>query len=177
MVDLRVVDTNVLIVASAADDGSFFRPDATPVQEADLRDDVLKWLQAFETDPERHVVLDYNWHICGEYQNKLTDQDYGWLAIMSKQDRGQVEWVDVQVDEGGYGLLEDHHAEVVHDMADRKMVAAALEAQATGQTCQITVACDTDWIDWEDHLAGHGLNVEYLLEDWLRTKWRAKAER
>lgn len=78
MVDSSVVDTNVLIVASAADDGSPFRPEATPVQEAALRQEVLNWLQAFELDAERSIVLDWDWHICGEYQNKLNlEQDYG----------------------------------------------------------------------------------------------------
>ena len=34
---VRLVDTNVLIVASAVDEGSPFREDATPVEEADQR--------------------------------------------------------------------------------------------------------------------------------------------
>lgn len=44
MAESRVVDTNVLIVASAADDGSPFRPEATPVQEVALRQQVFEWL-------------------------------------------------------------------------------------------------------------------------------------
>ena len=43
----RLVDTNVLIVASAADDGSPFRPDATPVEDAQLRQLVLDLLQGY----------------------------------------------------------------------------------------------------------------------------------
>lgn len=177
MVDFRVVDTNVLIVASAADDGSRFRPENTPVEEAALRERVLLWLQNFETDPERYVVLDYDWNICGEYQKKLTNQDYGWLAIMRKQDMGQVEWVDVQIDDGGHGILEPHHATAVTDLEDRKMVAAALAVLTMEKKCELTVACDTDWIDCEDHLLTHGLKIEHLLEDWLRAKWQSMGKR
>ena len=44
---VRLVDTNVLIVASAVDEGSPFRQDATPVEEAALRQQVFDWLEAF----------------------------------------------------------------------------------------------------------------------------------
>ena len=37
------------------------------VEEADLRQQVLDWLMAFEADPHRLVVLDYDWNLCGEY--------------------------------------------------------------------------------------------------------------
>ena len=53
----RLVDTNVLIVASAVDEGSPFRADATPVEEAALRQQVFDWLEAFEADSTRHAVL------------------------------------------------------------------------------------------------------------------------
>lgn len=173
MADARVVDTNVLIVASAADDGSPFREDATPVEEAVLRQKVLDWLKAFEQDPERHAVLDWDWHICGEYQNKLTDQDYGFLALMSKRDHNQVVWVGLQVDHDGHAVLEDALSTAVTDLADRKMVAAVLAAGAEQHVCRLTNACDTDWLDCADALAAHGVDVEHLIEEWLRRKWQA----
>lgn len=37
---------------------------------------------------------------CGEYRHKLTEQDYGWLAMMHKMDRGEVVWVDVLLNKG-----------------------------------------------------------------------------
>ncbi len=67
----RLVDTNVLIVASAADAGSPFRPEGTPVDDAALRQRVFDWLEAFEADPARHAVLDAGWQVCGEYDNRL----------------------------------------------------------------------------------------------------------
>jgi len=174
MADSRVVDTNVLIVASAADDGSPFRPDATPVQEFELRQRVLAWVQTFEEDPERYAVLDWDWLIGREYQKNLTEQDYGWLALMSKKDKNQVVWVGIEVDGDGYAILAPSLQVAVGDCEDRKMVAAALAAQSQGETCKLTVACDTDWIDCENALAGAGVPVEHLLEDWVRAKWQAK---
>lgn len=173
MADARVVDTNVLIVASAADDGSPFRDDATPVEEAVLRQQVLAWLQAFEVDPERHAVFDYDWLICREYQNKLTEQDYGFLALMRKRDHNQVAWVSLQVDHDGHAVLEDALSAAVTDLADRKMVAAALAAGADHHVCRLTNACDTDWLDCADALAAHGVEVEHLIDEWLRRKWQA----
>jgi len=172
--DTRVVDTNVLIVASAADEGSVFKPDATPVQEAAYRKKVLDWLVDFEQDPGRHVVLDWNWSICGEYQKKLTEQDYGWLVILAKQDRNEVAWVGINEDQDGNAVLPPELAEAVTDLADRKMVAAALAAQEDGHENRLVNACDTDWLDCEQALINAGIKSEHLLEhEWLRPKWQS----
>jgi hypothetical protein len=171
--DTRVVDTNVLIVASAADAGSHFAPDATPVQEAEYRQQVLDWLLAFEQDSARLVVLDWAWLICDEYSHKLTGQDYGWLAIMAKLDRNEVAWIALEVDADGNALLPASLSSTVHDLADRKMVAAALAAKAAGHACKVVNACDTDWLDWEEALGAAHIETEHLLEQqWLRPKWR-----
>lgn len=174
MAESRVVDTNVLIVASAADDGSPFRPGSTPVQEEALRKRVLEWMQEFEQDPERHAVLDWDWRICGEYLNKLTEQDYGWLALMRKKDKNEVIWVGLELDVDGHAVLVPSLADSVTDLADRKMVAAGLAAISEGHVCKLTNACDTDWLDCKAPLAAAGLEVEHLLEDWLRAKWQEK---
>jgi len=173
----RVVDTNVLIVASAADDGSPFRPEATPVQEEQLRQRVLDWLVTFEADAGRHVILDYNWRICSEYCNKLTDQDYGWMAIMAKYDRNEVVWIAIDVDVDGHGVVPDGMAAAVTDLADRKMVNAVLASCAAGYTCKLTNACETDWLDCANALAEFGIETEHIIEDWLRTKWESKRRR
>jgi hypothetical protein len=167
MTDAHVVDTNVLIVASAADDGSPFQPDATPIEEAQLRQQVLNWLMAFEQDPQRHLVLDYHWLIAGEYQNKLSEQNYGWLAIMAKHDKGQVIWVGFELDDAGDAILKEPLASAVTDRADRKMVAAVLEAQQQGHSCHLVNACDTDWLDCEAALNSAGIEVQHLLREWI----------
>ena len=170
----RLVDTNVLIVASAADAGSPFGAEATPIEEAALRQQVLDWLEAFETDATRHAVLDVDWHVCGEYRHKLTEQDYGWLAMMHKMDRGEVVWVDVLLNKDGNAVLPPELAEAVTDLADRKMVAAALAALDAGHATRITNASDTDWIDCRQALRAVGMEVENLLPDWLQARWRQK---
>ena len=159
MAESRVVDTNVLIVASAADDGSPFRPGSTPVQEEALRKRVLEWMQEFEQDPERHAVLDWDWRICGEYLNKLTEQDYGWLALMRKKDKNEVIWVGLELDVDGHAVLVPSLADSVTDLADRKMVSAGLAAISEGHVCKLTNACDTDWLDCKAPLAAAGLEA------------------
>lgn len=174
MADGSVVDTNVLIVASAAHDGSLFRPDATPIQEAELRREVLSWLQEFENDSCRFVVLDWGWHICGEYQNKLDpDQDYGWLAIMAKRDRNEVIWIGIEVDANGHAKLPTTLRKAVSDKEDRKMVAAVLAAMTDGHSCSLVNACDTDWLDCEQALIDAGVDTHHVLERWLRNKHKS----
>lgn len=170
----RVVDTNVLIVASAADEGSPFPADATPVEAAELRQRVLDWLIAFEQDPARQAVLDWDWHICGEYHHKLSEQDYGWLALMHKRDRNEVVWVGLEMDADGNALLPSALAATVADLADRKMVAALLAADGAEGRAKAVNACDTDWLDWTEALDAAGLQVEHLLHDWLQARWRLK---
>ncbi|MBF0622154.1 MAG: hypothetical protein HQL54_09545 [Magnetococcales bacterium] len=177
MIDARVVDTNVLIVASAADDGSPFQPGATPVEEQSLRKHVLDWLIDFEKDSERHAVMDWDWLICGEYQNKLTEQDFGLLSMMAKHDRGEVVWISLSTDSDGHAVLQESLSTSVTDRADRKMVAAVLAAKREGHPCKLTNACDTDWFDCADVLIEHGVEVEQLIETWLYKKWQAKKNR
>ncbi|MCY1294122.1 hypothetical protein D9M69_343030 [compost metagenome] len=174
MPESRVVDTNVLIVASAAHTTSPFPEGETPVNEAQLREQVLAWMEAFESDPQRHAVLDWGWHICTEYQNKLTEQDYGWLALMHKRDKSEVVWVGIEVDEHGHAVLPPALAASVTDLADRKMVASALAVGDEIRPCKLTNACDTDWLDCADALKAANVETEHLLEGWLREKWNEK---
>ena len=178
MAEARVVDTNVLYVASAADPGSPFPEDGSPVDSATDRDRVLFWLRDFEVDPNRLVVIDWDWRICGEYLNKknydgITEQDYGWLAIMSKRDRDEVVWIGFDVDNDGTAILPSPISDQMTDQADKKMVAGVIAASSNGHDCQLTVACDTDWIDVEHCLKDSGIKIELLIEGWLRAKWHS----
>lgn len=178
MADTRVVDTNVLIVASAADEVSLFDEHATPVEEKQYRDKVLQWLHAFAKDVERKVVLDWHWHMCTEYGKKLTAQDYGWLVIMHKQDHGQVEWVGFEVDGNGHALLPEGLSAAISDLEDRKMVAAVLAAKANMHDCKLVNACDTDWLDCAGALDDAQVDTEHLIEhEWLRPRWASKKKR
>lgn len=55
----------------------------------------------------------------------------------------------------------------VTDRADRKMVAAVLEAQQQGHSCHLVNACDTDWLDCEAALNSAGIEVQHLLREWI----------
>ena len=67
-----------------------------------------------------------------------------------------------------------HWLQRMTDLADRKMVAAALAALDAGNATRITNAADTDWIDCQQALHAVGLEVENLLPDWLQARWRQK---
>ncbi|MFB4391365.1 MULTISPECIES: hypothetical protein [unclassified Pseudomonas] len=178
MADTRVVDTNVLIVASAAHQDSPFEAHATPLQEAEHLQTVLKWVEAFHKDVDRHMVLDVEGHISNEYRNKLSEQNYGLLMMQHKISRGQVAWVYFDVDQNGHAKLSDALTKAVTDREDRKMVAAVLEAKVDGHTSKLVNACDTDWLDCEKALKSAGVEAEHLLEEqWLRPRWRAKKQK
>ncbi len=179
MTEARVVDTNVLIVASAANPASPFPEGGTPVDERKLRQQVLLWLSGFEGDPERRIVLDYKWEIEGEYQNKLDEQDYGYLVVCAKRDRNEVHWVLLEVDQHGDAVLAPDLASAVTDRADRKMVLGALKVleDADEDATILTNACDTDWLDCADELAKNAVGLEHLIEEWLRLKWEEKKAR
>ena len=88
-----------------------------------------------------------------------------------------VDDVDVVYDEDGSAILPTALAALVHDGADRKMVAAALASrQVFGEGC-IVFAGDTDWHDWEDGLLAHELLLEPIIEAWSRAKHAEKLER
>jgi len=66
---------------------------------------------------------------------------------------------------------------VIHDGADRKMVAAALDAlHLHGDSC-IAFAGDTDWHDWEVNLQAANVLLEPIIEEWSRAKHAEKAAR
>lgn len=162
------MDTNVLLVASAADEGLALRGGLHPIEEAALREQVLHWLHGFESDPTRQVVLDYGWDICAEYQNKLGEQDYGWLALMAKRDLAKVVWVGLEHDANGHALLAPAMAEAVTDLADRKIVAAGLAAIAAGHPARSpTPATPTGWTA-SAPMEAAGLYVEHLLPTGFR---------
>lgn len=161
-----VVDTNVLIAASAGDPVSPSDIDATPADPA-LRTKVWKWLHQFESSDAR-LVLDRGGKIWHEYQRKLGFNDYGIQVVQHKWSTAAVDDVDVPYDPDGNGVLPADLTSVVHDLSDRKLVGAALAAhEAFGETA-IAFAADSDWFDWITALRETGLQMEPVLEDWRR---------
>lgn len=170
-----VVDTNVLIAASAADPLHPKDIDATP-DDPSMRLIVWKWLDEFDTGPSR-IVLDASGRIFKEYGNKLGFNDFGIQVVMNKWDTIAVDLVDVAYDSYGDGIIPEELEPVIHDRADRKMVAAALESKRVfGEGC-VAFAGDTDWHEWEDVLLQRGLILEPVIEEWSCQKFAEKQER
>lgn len=176
-IDKHVIDTNVLLVASAANDASPFPADATPVEAAELRRQVLDWVIAFEQS-DRRVVLDFGWEILGEYQNKLSDQDYALQIVLHMKDTDRVVWFQLEREADGRTRIA--HAALdpaITDLADRKMVAAVLAGGCNAGGCNLVNACDTDWYDWQAAMEAADMYVEQLIHDWCHAKWHAKQAR
>ena len=167
-----VVDTNVLIAASAADPAHPTDIDATPEDPA-LRLRVWEWLEQFRSSDAR-LVLDTDNKIFDEYSKKLGFNDFGIQVVMHKMNTATTDDVTVQYDHDGHGVLPVSLVSVIHDLADRKMVAAALGAAQTVGVAPIAFAGDTDWHGWEDQLLRHGVVLEPLIEQWSRAKFTEK---
>ncbi|HNS59296.1 MAG TPA: hypothetical protein PKI25_10025, partial [Nitrosomonas europaea] len=112
-----------------------------------------------------------------EYDHKLGFNDYGIQVVIHKWSTSAVDNVDVQYDADGHAVLQPPLDSVVYDLADRKMVAAALAARKLYGESTIAFAGDTDWHDWEQALIHAGLSLEPLIEDWSRAKHAEKANR
>ncbi len=162
----HVVDTNVLLVASARDASSPFHDTHVPVAEQQA---VFEWLAAFRADDERRLVMDARFAIYEEYRNQLSDQDYGLLTIHSKFDT--LRTVPMSWDEHGYAVVPK--ALEVCDPSDRKFLAAALSDTAT---ISIVNASDSDWIEIEAALHTAGVSVVHMIEPWLRRSMKGQRE-
>lgn len=170
-----VVDTNVLIAASASDPVNPKDIDATPADPG-LRMNVWSWLDQFQQSESR-LVLDSEQMIFEEYKNKLGFNDFGIQVVIHKWSTAAVDNVAVEYDLDGIGVLPDTLCVVIHDAADKKMVAAALASHASfGEGC-VAFAGDTDWHDWEATLIEHQVLLEPIIEQWSRQKHAEKQRR
>jgi uncharacterized protein YfeS len=174
-----VVDTNVLIVATRAVLGRpprklERRGEDVPVASAADLETVYSWLETLRRTPDAIVVLDLPHHLIeGEYAKKLDKNEYGRMVIAEKLTKGQYRPVEVERDGDGHALILHACADEIFDREDRKMVAAALEAQAA-----IANACDTDWCELEQlgSLGRLGVTVHHVIETWCRSEWQRKRE-
>jgi len=172
--DDHIIDTNVLLVASAKDPTSPFKDcDHVPPQGQQV---VLDWLMKFRNDGQRQIVLDQSFKIWEEYHNQLTrGQDIGSLVVAEKLLSAR--FVDVAYDSHGHGCLPPELERVVHDPSDRKFVAAALLDHSQGDQSTIINAVDTDWCKWEAALRLAGIAVEHLVEGLCDEMQRRKVKR
>lgn len=163
----HVVDTNVLLVASASDPSSPFK-DSSHVPFAEQRA-VLEWLREFRRDRSRHLVLDSQKELMREYKRQLGQNDYGYKVLMEKIQTARFH--RIELDEEGSARLPEPLRTEVKDRSDRKFVAVVL-ADA-GQSSLVN-ACDTDWYECEAALMQAGVNVEQTIDGWCRAKHAEK---
>jgi hypothetical protein len=169
-----VVDTNVLIAASAGDPQQHRSIAATPEDPA-LRLAVWQWLKAFKESDSR-LVLDGAGRIFEEYRHQLGFGDYGHQVVLHKWSTCASDVVEIAYDADGNAVLPADLQPVVHDLADRKMVAACAEAIRVHGACWIAFAGDTDWHGWEQALSAHGIPLEPVIEAWSRQKYAEKED-
>jgi hypothetical protein len=169
-----IIDTNVLLVASAQHPGSPFKDSDVPAEQ---KQNVLEWLMRFREDGQRVVVLDELWKIWEEYNRKMTGQDIGLMVVTEKLQLSLMRPVDVAYDKNGHGCLPPELKRVIHDPADRKFVAAALADREAGDESTIVNAVDTDWCDWERALKRYKITVTHIIEELCEDKRRRKAKR
>lgn len=170
--EYKLVDTNVLIVASAEHPESPFASHQTPLEDPSLRQEVLSWLISFEKSEDK---LLFNSMIFEEYCNKLGDQDYGRQVVMHKMQTSQ--YIDIEPDHDGHAVIPEHLQGVIHDLADRKWIATSLEATEQGYSNEIVNACDTDWFEWSEVLERENIKVYHVIEEWCRGKFIEKEAR
>ncbi|MEY4951327.1 MAG: hypothetical protein RL698_3538 [Pseudomonadota bacterium] len=156
----HVIDTNVLLVASAAEPYSPFDDSHVPPTEQLA---VLDWLAAFRADESREIVIDDLFRIYQEYRNKLTDQDYGMQVVHEKLQMAR--FVALEWDADGNAIVPPAFA--AFDSSDRKLLAAALVDPAS---ISVVNAADSDWLEIETELEEAGVTVVQVLDVWLRAQ-------
>ncbi|MEZ4354698.1 MAG: hypothetical protein R3F16_13725 [Myxococcota bacterium] len=149
----HVVDTNVLIVASAA-----VEPKYTDVNvDANGIDVVCSWLTRFRDDAARRLVIDEVWEIYKEYNHKLNAQHFG-LQVVHHKLQACLRTEPVEYDGNGYGVVPAALADM--DNSDKKFVAAALNDPAN---IEIVYAVDRGWKRNHAALQAHSVVVVGLL--------------
>lgn len=168
----HAIDTNVLLVASAADPASPFKgSDHVPPSE---QRQVFEWLRAFRHGKACHLVLDQHRKIINEYKRQLRENDYGRQVLDEKFRLGMCRFHRIELDEADDALLPEPLQSQVKDRADRKFVAVALQDEGRST---IVNACDTDWYDCAPALFDAGIGVTQIIDDWCRAKHIEKSKK
>lgn len=172
----EVIDTNVLVIATASEEG-WKRP-TVPVYDVSVQKRIWKWVEEFRIDRERLLVMDRpSSTIHTEYKRFLNSPDhYGRRVVAHKFSTGAFHLVDMEYWKNGAELVavmpedvQDHF----HDLGDRKMVMAALNACAS-----IHNATDGDWTEEKVQAGLHklGVQVVQLLSDEERAACKERKE-
>lgn len=137
-----------------------------PLDDLVLIRRVFDWVESFRADEARLLVMDKpEQTILGEYRSKLETHHYGRKVVQHKFDTGALAIAQLSYTANGAELVAVLPPEVealLHDLGDRKMVAAAYEAKAP-----IINATDSDWTEpaVQEALGHLGVTVVQLLTD------------
>jgi predicted nucleic acid-binding protein len=167
--NLFLVDTNVMIAASAVNELSRRFTDAMP-EEVELRELAYEWLASFDQS-DNWITLDEEGLIRDEYDRNLPfnahGQEYGMQVLQNKHDRNQVIHLPIKsLDANGehIAVLDPEHEELVKDREDRKWVATAISARTHCDVAPpIVYGAETDWYVAEKGLISIGLCFLRLL--------------
>ncbi|MBU0550833.1 hypothetical protein KKF91_17685 [Myxococcota bacterium] len=157
----EVVDTNVLTIASAPAAG-WVHP-RIPLAELSLILKVLQWVMAFRDDHCRLLVMDVGKTIFEEYSSHSNMPEflhYGRQVVQHKFSTGAAYWVELEYWNNGserVARLPTEIEDLVHDLGDRKMIAAASKASAP-----IVNACDSDWSNLNEQRALQIMHVRLI---------------
>jgi hypothetical protein len=151
----RIVDTNVLIVANNK------APQASP-------ECVLSCAQYLNNPRKSDIlVIDSDWLIIGEYRRKNSDSGQPGVGdaflkwvLTNRTNPKHCEQVHItQISENDFTEFPRSQSLAGFDPSDRKFVAVALTHP---QRPAIANAVDSDWRNFEEALAEHGIKVDFL---------------
>jgi hypothetical protein len=174
-----LIDTNVLLAASAYEPSSTMARNAMPL-ELELREQVFNRLMEFEQSDDM-LVLDMEGVIWEEYERNLPrntssgQQEYAWMVILHKQTTSKVSHVTIDIHDGNgerVAKVNPPLDQLVSDREDRKWVAAAVShKELHNEDAVIIYGAETDWFMIEDALRSNGVQLERVLpEDWYRNR-------
>lgn len=171
---LFLIDTNVMMAASAHDNPYSRSMAGAEPPDPELRKVIFNWLSEFEQS-ENGILLDTENLIRDEYDRNMrynTDfqgPEYGQLVIQNKLDRSLYDFVTIEANEANgerIALLSAELTAIVTDREDRKWVAASIVAfDDLGETCPIVYGAESDWYQIEDDLLPHKVTFRRLLPD------------
>ena len=176
----KLIDTNVMLAASAIySDLSALVGDASP-HEVELREIVYEALKCFEESADL-LVLDDEGLIREEYDRnmpynqQMQSQEYGNFVLQKKLDQNQVSWVTIDVREGNgerIGVIPDELAQIVTDREDQKWIASAISHDVLhGGFPPIVYGAESDWYFIEVPLGELGFLFERLLpKEWYKSR-------
>ena len=175
----HLIDTNVMLAASAIHDAASNLAEHASPRERALRELVYRELVRFQESDDRLVLDDENL-IRDEYERnmpfntRMGAQEYGLFVLQDKLDRDQVNWVFFDFIEGNgerIAVLSDELCVIVTDREDRKWIAAAMaHAGLYESVSPITYGAESDWYVIEDALAPYGIQFRRLLpREWYES--------